>query len=168
MTSRYFDESILFSQLPRWKAPWHEFVLSYGAQAVIIAILVWIPVLHPEVLESPKKDYHAIELVPTPVPENHEPQRQLPKPVFEAKLDPPPSALRLPAPLPQPKLKVEDAPAPEVKIAEKKLTPVTTPAPAIPKQIVRTNVFSTGSSAPQTLRSEERRVGKGGSTGVSR
>src|SRR5438477_7601626 len=124
-------EPHLFSSLPKWRAPSHEFVLSYGAQAVIIAILVWIPVLHPEVLESPKKDYHAIELVPTPVPENHEPQRQLPKPVFEAKLDPPPSALRLPAPQPQPKLKVEDAPAPEVKIAEKKLTPVATPAPAI-------------------------------------
>jgi TonB family protein len=162
MTSRYFDESILFSQLPRWKAPWHEFVLSYGAQAVIIAILVWIPVLHPEVLESPKKDYHAIELVPTPIPENHEPQRQLPKPVFEAKLDPPPSALRLPAPQPQPKLKVEDALAPEVKIAEKKLTPVATPAPAIPKQIVRTNVFSTGSSAPQTLVKAPERVQTGG------
>jgi TonB family protein len=162
MTSRYFDESILFSQLPQWKAPWHEFVLSYGAQAVIIAILVWIPVLHPEVLESPKKDYHAIELVPTPVPENHEPQRQLPKPVFEAKLDPPPSALRLPAPQPQPKLKVEDAPAPEVKIAEKKLTPVATPTPAIPKQIVRINVFSTGSSAPQTLVKAPERVQTGG------
>ena len=77
-------ESDLFSSLPKWKAPWYEFVLSYGVQAVVIAILVWIPVLHPEVLEGPKKDYHAIELVPTPVPENHEPQRQLPKPVLVA------------------------------------------------------------------------------------
>src|SRR3974390_357284 len=144
-------ESDLFSSLPKWKAPWYEFVLSYGVQAVVIAILVWIPVLHPEVLEGPKKDYHAIELVPTPVPENHEPQRQLPKPVLVAKLDPPPAALRLPAPQPQPRPRVEDAPAPEVRIAEKKLDVLPpSAAPVIPK-VIRTNVFSTGSSAPQTI-----------------
>ncbi len=94
MTSHQSDDSMLFASLPKWKAPWSDFVLSYGTQALIIAILVWIPVLHPEILEQPKKDYHAIELVPTPVPVNHTPQRQLPKPVLEAKLDPPPSTLR--------------------------------------------------------------------------
>ena len=159
-TLSYSEPSILFSTLPKWRAPWHEFVLSYGVQAVVIAILVWIPVLHPEVIEGPKKDYHAIELVPTPVPENHEPQRQLRPPVM-AKLEPPPAALKLPAPQPQPKAKLELTPPPEVKIAEKKLEPVQTPAPVIPKQIVRTNVFSTGSSAPiwacrRSSRSESR------------
>lgn len=157
------DQSVLFSSLPKWKTPWHEFVLSYGAEAVIIAILVWIPVLHPQILEPPKKDYHAIELVPTPVPENHTPQRQLPRPVLEAKLDPPPtSAMRLPAPQPQPKPKVEEAPIPEVKIAAKKLDQVPTSAPAIPKQIVRTNTFSTGSSAPQTIERPPQQVQTGG------
>ena len=161
--------SILFSSLPKWKAPWYEFVLSYGAQTVAIAILAWIPVLHPEILEPPKKDYHAIELVPTPVPVNHEPQRQLPKPVLAAKLDPidpPPSALRLPAPKlePQPKPKVEDAPAPEVKITAKRLDPVPiSSAPVLPKQAVRTNVFgSTGSSAPQTIDRAPQQVQTGG------
>jgi len=43
-------ESGLFSSLPQWKAPWYEFVFSYGVQAVVIAILAWIPVLHPEIL----------------------------------------------------------------------------------------------------------------------
>ena len=155
-------ESDLFSSLPKWKAPWYEFVLSYGVQAVVIAILVWIPVLHPEVLEGPKKDYHAIELVPTPVPENHEPQRQLPKPVLVAKLDPPPAALRLPAPQPQPRPRVEDAPAPEVRIAEKKLDVLPpSAAPVIPK-VIRTNVFSTGSSAPQTIDKPAQQVQTGG------
>jgi TonB family protein len=126
---------------------------------VVIAILVWIPVLHPEVLEGPKKDYHAIELVPTPVPENHEPQRQLRTPVI-AKLEPPPAALRLP--VPQPKVNLEVPRPPEVKIAEKKLEPVPTPAPVIPKQIVRTNVFSTGSSAPQTIVKAPDKVQTGG------
>src|SRR5215475_2862240 len=92
------QESVLFSSLPKWKAPWSEFVLSYGVQAIIVGILVWIPVLHPEILEPPKKDYHAMELVPTPVPVNHEPQRQLPSPVLAAKIDPPPPALHLPTP----------------------------------------------------------------------
>lgn len=162
MTSRQSDGSILFSPLPKWRAPWHEFVLSYGTQAVVIAILVWIPVLHPEILEAPKKDYHAIELVPTPVPVNHTPQRQLPKPVIEARLDPPPAALRLPAPQPQPKPRVEEAPVPEVKLATKKLDPLPTAAPVMPKQAVKTNVFSTGSSAPQTIDRAPEKVQTGG------
>ncbi|MFZ1140563.1 MAG: TonB family protein [Candidatus Sulfotelmatobacter sp.] len=143
--------------------PWSDFVLSYGVQAVVVAIFVWIPLLHPEILERPKPDYHAIELVPTPVPVNHEPQRQLPKPVLVARLDPPPADLRLPAPLPQPKPKIENAPAPEVKIATKKLDPLPpSAAPVIPKQIVRTNVFSTGSSAPQTIDRAPQKVQTGG------
>jgi TonB family protein len=158
------SESILFSSLPKWRAPWRDFILSYGTQAVIIGILVWIPVLHPEVLEGPRKDYHAIELVPTPVPVNHEPQRQRPKHVLVAKLDPidpPPAALRLPAPQPQPRPKVEDAVAPEVKITPKKLDLPTTAAPVIPR-VVRTNVFSTGSSAPQTIERAPEKVQTGG------
>lgn len=162
MASIQHDDSLLFSPLPKWKAPWHEFVLSYGVQAVVIAILVWIPIMHPEILEPPKKDYHAIELVPTPVPVNHTPQRQLPRPVEVAKLDPPPASLRLPAPQPQPKPKVEETPVPEVKVATKKLDPLPTTAPVMPKQAVRTNVFSTGSSAPQTLNKAPEHVQTGG------
>jgi TonB family protein len=157
------SEPVLFSVLPKWKTPWHEFVLSYGVQAIAIAVLIWVPVLHPEILEAPKRDYHAIELVPTPVPENHAPQRRLPTPVITAKLDPPPAALKLPAPQPQPKPKVEDALAPQVKIANRKqdILPPST-APAIPKKIVATNLFSTGSSAPQTIDRPPQKVQTGG------
>jgi protein TonB len=160
MTSS-MSETILFSSLPKWRAPWYEFVLSYGAQAVIIGILVWIPVFHPEILEPPKKDYHAIELVPTPVPVNHTPQRPLPRPVVVAKLDPPPAVLHLAAPQPKPK-PVEITPAPEVKIAEKKPDLPPSTAPTIPKQLVRTNLFSTGSSAPQTIERPAAQVQTGG------
>lgn len=156
-------EPNLFSPLPKWTTPWSELVVSYGIQAVIIGIFVWIPVLHPEILESPKHDYHAIELVPTPVPVNHTPQKQLPKPVVVARLDPPPAALHLAAPQPRPKPKVEDAPVPEVKIAERKLENLPpTNAPVMPKQAVRTNVFSTGSSAPQTVALAPQKVQTGG------
>ena len=156
-------ETGLFSSLPPWQTPWSDLLVSYGVQAVVVAIFVWIPVLHPEILERPKPDYHAIELVPTPVPVNHTPQRQLPKPVVVAELDPPPADLRLAAPRPQPKPKVEEALAPEVKIATRKLEPLPpTAAPVIPKPPVRTNVFSTGSSAPQTIDRPAAKVQTGG------
>jgi TonB family protein len=157
------SEPVLFSVLPRWKTPWSELFLSYGAQAIAIAILVWVPVLHPNILESPKRDYHFVNLVPTPVPENHTPQRRLPTPVVAAKLDPPPAALRLSAPQIQPKPKMEVTPAPEVKIANRKqdvLPPST--VPAIPKKIIATNLFSTGSSAPQTINRPPEKVQTGG------
>jgi TonB family protein len=156
------NESNLFTPLPQWKTPWSELFWSYGAQAVVVAILVWIPVLHPEIIEGPKRDYHFTDLVPTPVPVNHTPQRQLPKPVLVAKLDPPPAALRLPPSQPLPKPKVEVAPAPEVKIAEKKLDLPPSTAPVIPKKIVATNLFSTGSSAPQTINRAPEKVQTGG------
>ena len=144
-------DPVLFSVLPKWKKPWRELILSYGTQAVAIAIFVWVPLLHPEIIESPKRDYHAIELVPTPVPVNHEPQRRLPKPVVVAKVEPPPATLHLAAPKPQPKPKAEDVPAPVVKLAERKVDLPPSHAPVIPKQGVRTNLFSSGSSAPQTI-----------------
>jgi TonB family protein len=154
------QQSGLFSSLPPWKTPWSDFLWSYGIQVVVVAIFVWIPILNPEILERPKPDYHAVELVPTPVPVNHQPQRQLPKPMV-ARLEPPPAALRLPAPQPQPKL--EDPPAPAVKMVTRKLDPLPpSTAPVVPKQIVRTNVFSTGSSAPQTIDRAPQQVQTGG------
>lgn len=158
------SESALFSVLPRWKTPWHEFAFSYGVQVIAIAILIWVPVLHPEILESPKRDYHAIELVPTPVPENHAPQKRLPAPVLVARVDPLPlMALKLAAPERQPKPKFDDAPAPKVKIISRKpdIVPPST-EPAIPRKIIATNLFSTGSSAPQTIDRPAQKVQTGG------
>jgi TonB family protein len=154
-------ESVPFSMLPKRRMPWSEFILSYGVQAVAVAIFVWVPLLHPQILEKSKPDQLAIQLVPTPVPVNHEPQRQLTKPVLVAKLDSPPVALHLPAPQPRPVVKVEDAPAPEVKVTAKQLDLPPTVAP-VPKQIVRTNLFSTGSSAPQTIERPVQQVQTGG------
>jgi TonB family protein len=147
--------------LPQWRAPWYEFLFSYGTQAIAIAILVSVPVLRPQIIENPIHDHQVIELVPTPVPVNHAPQKQLPRPVLVAKLDPPPPALHLAAPQPSPRPKVEDTPVPEVKVASKQLDQL--PAtPAVPKQLVRTNLFSTGSSAPQTIEKPAAKVQTGG------
>jgi TonB family protein len=164
MTTSRPGGSLLFSSLPSWRAPWRDFFVSYGTQAIVVAIFVWIPILHPEILEQPAKDYHAMELVPTPVPVNLEPQRQLPRHVLVAKIDPvdpPPAAMRLPAAQPRVRPKVEDTPAPEVKIQEKKPDLIPTATPVIPKTI-KTNVFSTGSSAPQTLDRAPAKVETGG------
>jgi TonB family protein len=155
------SESGMFSLLPRGRTPWYEFVCSYGVQIAAVAILVWVPVLRPEILERPKPEYHVIGVVPTPIPVNHEPQRQLPHPVLTAKLDPPTEALHLSAPSPRSRPQVEDAPAPQVKIPEKKIDLPATSSP-IPKQIVRTNLFSTGSSAPQTIERAPQQVQTGG------
>jgi TonB family protein len=156
-------EAALFTGLPTWKKPWREVVLGYGTQAVAIGILISIPLLHPEIIDPPKKDYHAVELVPTPVPVNHTPQKQLPKPapILVAKLDPPPATLHLAAPQPQPKPKLEDVPTPEVKVTAKQPDLPPTAAPVIPKTI-KTNLFSTGSSAPQTTNRPAAQVQTGG------
>jgi TonB family protein len=155
----------LFSLLPESKKPWSEVALSFGVQAAAVALLVWVRVLHPEILEAPVHDYHAIELVPTPVPVNHQPQpiRRFTPPPQVAELEPPVEALRLPAPQPKPKIKIEDTPAPEVEIAAKKLEnlpPV--PKPVIPRAPVKTNVFSSGSSATPTLALAPDKVQTGG------
>jgi len=144
------SQQVLFSLLPESRTPWSEFVFSYATQSLLIAFLLWVRLLTPQVLRPPEQNYRAIELVPTPAPVNHDPQplRQLQRPVEVAHLDPPPAALRLPAAVAKPK--VEDAPAPEVSIAPKKLDPLP-PSPVVPKQLVRTNVFSTGSSATPTI-----------------
>ncbi len=153
----------LFSLLPESKAPWTEFAFSFGTQSVAIALLLGVRLLQPSVLETRDTNYRAIQLVPTPAPVNHQPQpvRLLHEPVNVARLDPPPEALRLPVAQPRPKPEV--SPAPEVRIAPKKLDPLPpNVTPVIPRQIVRTNVFSTGSSAAPTITRAPQKVQTGG------
>ncbi len=154
----------LFSLLPEKRAPWTQFVLSTGVQALVVALLLWARLLHPEILSPPEHTYRSVQLVATPVPVNHQPQpvRELPKPVVVAQLDPPTDALRLPAPQPKSRVKTEDDPAPAVTIPARKLEPLPDAKPLIPKQIVRTNVFSTGSSAVPTIARAPSQVQTGG------
>jgi len=157
----------LFSMLPKAKTPWREFVFSTGTQAVAIAFLAWVRLLYPTVVSPPEHTFRSVQLVSTPVPVNHRPQPlpDLPKPVVVAKVEPPTDALRLPAPQPKPpaKVKVEEVAAPTVNIAAKKLDvlPLNS-APVIPKQGVKTNVFSTGSSATPTIARAPQQVQTGG------
>jgi TonB family protein len=155
---------IPFSPLPDSRTPWTEFVFSSAVQALAVMLLFWVQLLHPEIISAPEHTYRSVELVPTPVPVNHQPQpvRHLPPPMV-AQLDPPAEVLHLPAAAPKPKPNVADAPAPEVKIAEKKLDSLLPASKVvIPKQGVKTNVFSTGSSATPTMALAPDKVQTGG------
>jgi TonB family protein len=159
------SQETLFSLLPEPRKPWTEFVFSSGMQAAAVALLIWVRLLYPSVVAAPEHTFRSVELVSTPVPVNHQPQpvRKIEQPAVVAKLDPPVDALVLPAPKPKAPVKVEDAPAPVVAIATKKLDPLpAAPAPVIPKQGVKTNVFSTGSSAVPTIARAPSQVQTGG------
>jgi TonB family protein len=150
----YSHPENLFSPLPEAKTPWTEFVFSTGTQAVAIAFLAWVRLLYPSVVSPAEHTFRSIQLVSTPVPVNHHPQPlpDLPKPVVVARLNAPADALRLPAPQPKVPAKAEVVAAPTVSIASKKLDPLPLEsAPVIPRQGVKTNVFSTGSSATPTI-----------------
>src|SRR5580658_4665838 len=164
MSSPASQES-LFSLLPETRKPWTEFVFSTGMQAAVVVLLIWVRVLYPNVVAAPEHTFRSIELVSTPVPVNHQPQPPLRvrQPVVVARVDPPADALRLPAPLPKTPVKVQDETAPTVAIAASKLEPLPpASAPVIPKQAVRTNVFSTGSSAAPTIARAPSQVQTGG------
>jgi len=157
-------EYMPFSLLPDSRPPWKEFTFSMVTQAGSIALLLWIGLLYPRVIPSPPGDYKAIVLVTTPPPVNHQPapirEFKVPEPV--AQLNTPiPENLRLPSPTPKPKVNVEETPAPNVKMAASK-PDLPTAAPAIPKRLVQTNVFSTGSSATPTMAAAPQKVQTGG------
>src|SRR5277367_3828488 len=123
----------LFSLLPEARAPWTEFVFGSGAQALAIALLIWVRLLYPSIVSSPEHTFRSVQLVSTPVPVNHEPQpvRRLPQPVLVAQVDPPAITLRAPAPQPKPVVRL-DEPAPTVSITPKKPEPLPiTSAPVI-------------------------------------
>jgi TonB family protein len=153
-----------FSLLPDSRPPWKEFVFSMVTQGGAIALLLWLGIFRPQILTPPGRDYHAIALVETPPPINHQPapvrEFKIPDPV--AHLDTPiPENLRLPAPTPKPRVNVDETQAPKVEIAASKPN-LPQSAPAIPKRLVQTNIFSTGSSATPTMAAAPQKVQTGG------
>lgn len=156
--------SVLFSSLPSWKVPRSEFLISYGLQAAIAAVFFWVPVLTPQV-EQRTRDYLSIALVATPVSEIHEAQKPLPKPLLAAKLERlvPPPVIRLGAPRVGAIVPNADSSAPEIEVSTRKIDAMPKLSePSIPRQVVRTNLFSSGSSAPQTIERPAQRVQTGG------
>jgi TonB family protein len=136
-----------------------------GVQAIAVFILAWAGVLNMGVLPSPVHDYHFIRLVDTPPPVNLEPAPVKEIPVTRvARIEAPsPDVLRLPPPVAQPKLRPVDAPvAPTIEIAAPKPVALPPTVAVIPRQLVKTNIFSTGSSAVPTLAAAPKNVQTGG------
>ncbi len=154
-----------FSLLPYRRPPWKEFVFSFGVQSISLFLLVWLGVLNMAVLDPPVHDYHFIRLVETPPPVNVEPApvKEIPVARVARVETPAPEVLRLPPPEVRPKKQPEDVPvAPKVEIATSKPVPLPPTAPVIPRQAVKTNVFSPGSSAIPTIAQAPQHVQTGG------
>jgi TonB family protein len=153
----------LLGQLPPSRPPWKEFFFSTVTQGIAAAILLWVGVMRPQILTPPAHDHQVIALVSTPPPVNHEPApvREFKLPPSVARLEAPiPENLRLPAPTPKPKVE-ESVPEPAVTMTAKK-PELPSVKPAIPKRLVQTNVFSTGSSATPTMAAAPQKVQTGG------
>jgi TonB family protein len=152
-----------FSLLPERRPPWKEFIFSFSSQGLGLFLLAWLAVLHPEVLVPPTHDYHFIRLVETPAPINHQPQppRVLKQEVTRLETPTEP-ALRLP-PEVKPRLQHDESlQAPKIELASKTAPMIPPAAPVIPRQPVKTNVFSTGSSEPATIAKTPEKVQTGG------
>ncbi len=151
-----------FSLLPERRPPWKEFVLTMGFQGLGLFLLAWAAVLNLAVLDAPVHDYHFIRLVETPPVVSHEPApvRQVPPPQVET---PPAEMLRVPAPEVRPKISPEEVPvAPKLEIAASKPVPLPPATPVMPRQLVKTHVFSTGSSAVPTIAAAPKNIQTGG------
>jgi len=121
--------------LPEPRPRWQKFVFSYGVQSVN---------------------------TPPPVPQKPAPVRNFPTPKIAEVVPPRPEALVVPKELTLPKKKdVPEVQAPKVELAAK-IDPIPDSKPVIPKQLVRTNVFSTGNSATPTIAADPKKVQTGG------
>src|SRR5208282_3722749 len=151
--------------LPEPGTRWGKFVVSYGVQSVVLTFFVITAIMHPDVLEPRERDYHFVTLVstPPPIPQAPAPVRHFPVPApkIVEPVTPRPEALRVPQELVRKKMPVPEEQAPKVTLAAKKeLLPDSTPL--IPRPPVKTNVFSTGSSATPTLAAAPQKVQTGG------
>src|SRR5438309_1895042 len=152
----------LFSLLPEPKSRWREFSFSYGIEVVAVSFVLTLSILRPQLITDTARNYKIISLVPTPPAVNHQPApvRIIERPKVVAELKTPiPDNLRLIAPKPKPPLREEVAPKAELAAGK---TPMLTDKPFIPHQLVRTNVFSTGSSAVPTIAAAPQKVQTGG------
>src|SRR5208283_1229926 len=112
--------------LPEPGTRWGRFVLSYGAQSVVMTFFVIAAVVYPEVLVIPVHEYHFIGIVSTPPPVQPAPApapvqvKNIPVPKISAPVTPRPEALRVPSELVQKKPPVPEEQAPKVSLAARK------------------------------------------------
>ncbi len=145
--------SVLFSSLPDWSAPWHEILSSYAVQAGIIVVCFWITALTPRAIER-HQAYHATELVTPQVSPIRQAQARIVKPMLAAKLEriePVPAAIHVATRLARSVHRNEYIATPAVQMTSTHLDTLPILPSRLPKQIIRTNLFSGGSSVPQMI-----------------
>jgi TonB family protein len=150
--------------LPEPSTRWGRFVVSYGMQSLVVTLFVVAAIEHPEVLALPVHDYHFVRLVdtPAPIPQKPAPLRVFSAPKIAQLVTPRPQALRVPVELTQHKAPVvPDIQPPKVAVTESKEA-LPDIKPVIPRQLVKTNVFSNGSSATPTLAAAPEKTQTGG------
>jgi len=154
----------MFAPLSESRPPWKKFFASMGVQTLMLVAFLSTGILYPQVIDIPLHDYHFIQLVNTPPPVNYQPaplRAFKAPPVAQLEL-PRPEALRVPPEIRQ-KLKEEiPAAAPKVNVAENKPIALPPSTPVIPKELVKTNVFSRGSSETPTMARAPQQVQTGG------
>lgn len=158
-----FTYAGMFSLLPEPKTRWKEFTFGYSVTMAAVGVLLLVAVLRPHIITQAGREYHMIALVDNPPPVNHEPApvRVIPQPKVVSQLKTPiPDNMRLSSP--KPKVQPSDEVAPKVQFAENKPEPILNAKPVIPRELVKTNVFSTGSSAVPTIAAAPQKVQTGG------
>ena len=153
------SQPMLFSPLPDAGPPWWKMALSLGAEIAIGLTIFVLVLISPVGNVDAKKFITSITLVDTPPPVNHAPlpiRKLTPPPIEEIR-----TALKMPAPvMPKPKIE-EEVQAPKIEVASKRPV-IDIPPPKMPKELVKTNVFTTGSSAPPTIARAPEKVQTGG------
>ena len=149
--------------LPDSRTPWEKYVVGYSIQTAVLTFFVLTALLYPDVLVMPDHDYHFVHLVetPAPIPQTPAPVRHFQAPKVVEQVEIRPEALRVPAELTRPKKPEVPDVVPKVELAAK-LQPLPEMKAAVPRQMVKTNVFSTGSSATPTMAAAPAKVQTGG------
>ena len=148
-----------FRLLPSYRVPWRTIAFSFGIQGFAVIFLFFLGLLQTPVLELVRFRYSAIELIPTPLPDDHQPQQYPPQVVGLTEMVTIMKPLRLPASQSRPR--AQDSSAPVLVIAANRLELVP-PKFAIPEQRIKTDVFSSGIAAPLTITVASQSVKTGG------
>jgi TonB family protein len=154
------SDSNLFSLLPGKRPPWIQFSLSIVTHSLALFAFVWLGVLHLELLPQPENSYRFIPLLTKPSVSLKPAALRVMKapPLVEPKLD----ALHLPQEIRREKQPTDLPAAPKVALATVKPEVLPAGQPLIPRQLIKTNVFSSGSSATPTMAVAPQKVQTGG------
>jgi TonB family protein len=155
-----------FFMLVDRRSPWKQVALSTATQGGIVGALLAMAAPHPGLLAPAGREYRFVNLVDTPRALSHKAvAARIARGREISLLAPSPEPVPVPAANQSSNrvvLRQEEATrAQKIELAGM-VAPLPPAAPPIQKQVVQTNVFSTGSAEPAILSSTPRRVETGG------